>query len=283
MRDRLQLQRYEYKYVIPEETALAIRSFVSSYLDLDEYGATQPDLSYPVHSLYLDSDDLYTYQTTINGDKNRYKLRMRFYENNASSHVYCEIKRRCDKTISKQRAAIRREGVSEVLAGRLPDSSLILSSEPAHLFALERFCQLRNELNAFPKIHVSYRREAWLTRADNSVRVTLDRNVLSEPDPVGRLDSEMKNPLSVFGSEVVLELKFTGRFPLWFEELVRAVGIRQGSAAKYVDGVALLGESWVQSAGQSSEVMGKDGVMRPDYQKMLEQSEAKKTILRKIQ
>ena len=40
-----------------------------------------------------------------------------------------------------------------------------------------------------------------------------------------------------------LELKFTGRFPDWFKELVRVFGLKQGSASKYADGIALKGES----------------------------------------
>ena len=38
----------------------------------------------------------------------------------------------------------------------------------------------------------------------------------------------------------MLELKFTDRFPLWFNELVRGFGLRQCGAAKYADGVTLL-------------------------------------------
>jgi hypothetical protein len=39
---------------------------------------------------------------------------------------------------------------------------------------------------------------------------------------------------------VVLELKFTGRFPDWFQDLVRHFALWKCSAAKYVDGVTLL-------------------------------------------
>ena len=79
----MQLQRWELKYIVPEETALGVREFVRPYLLLDEYGVGRPNLSYPIHNLYLDSDDLKIYWGTINGDKNRYKLRIRFYEDNA--------------------------------------------------------------------------------------------------------------------------------------------------------------------------------------------------------
>ena len=85
---QLQLQRFELKYVVPESTALKVRDFVRSYLIIDEYGDGQPDFSYPVHSLYLDSDLLTIYWGTINGNKNRFKLRLRFYEDAPRAPVF---------------------------------------------------------------------------------------------------------------------------------------------------------------------------------------------------
>ena len=67
MEDKLQRQRFEKKYRISEAKAQQVRFFVQNYLDCDTYGRTQPDLSYPVHSLYFDSKYLRTYQDTING------------------------------------------------------------------------------------------------------------------------------------------------------------------------------------------------------------------------
>jgi hypothetical protein len=45
-----------------------------------------------------------------------------------------------------------------------------------------------------------------------------------------------------FDGQVILELKFTGRFPGWFRELVEALGLYRTSAAKYAAGIELLGE-----------------------------------------
>ena len=50
----------------------------------------------------------------------------------------------------------------------------------------------------------------------------------------------------MFGNNLVLELKFTNRDPDWFRELVRIFGLAQCGAAKYVDGVTLIGESKVR-------------------------------------
>jgi hypothetical protein len=246
--DRMQLQRFELKYIIKEEVALAVRSFVSSYLEIDEYGATRPNLSYSVHSLYLDSDLLTLYWNTINGNKNRYKLRLRFYENRPNAPVYFEIKRRMNDAILKQRGAVHREAVDWILAGHIPEPTHMASSETKHLVAIQRFSQLMIENHAKPKAHVYYLREAWISPHNNSVRVTMDRDVHCAPEPTASLRAEMDNPVIVFGKNVVLELKFTGRFPTWFGELVRIFGLAQCSAAKYADGIALLGEKYFTSS-----------------------------------
>jgi hypothetical protein len=241
--DRLQLQRRELKYIIKEEVALRIREFVSSYLEIDEYGATRPNLSYSVHSLYLDSDLLALYWHTINGNKNRYKLRLRFYEDRPGAPVYFEIKRRMNDAMMKQRGGVRREAVDYILAGHLPEPAHLVSSDPRQLAAIQRFSQLMNQLHAHPKAHVAYQREAWVSPHNNSVRLTMDRQVYCDPEPTPRLCAEMNRPVLVFGKNVVLELKFTGRYPDWFRELARVFNLTQCSAAKYVDGVVLLGEN----------------------------------------
>lgn len=240
--DKLQLQRFELKYIIREDVALAVREFVRSYLQIDEFGARFPDLSYPVHSLYLDSDQLTTYWHTINGNKNRYKLRLRFYADKSAAPVFFEIKRRVNDAILKQRGGVRRGAVDWLLSGHLPEPDHLVSQDPKHLVAIQRFCELMTEIRAVPKAHVAYLREAWISPHNNAVRLTMDRNVRCDPEPSASLSCEMQRPVVVFGENVVLELKFTGRYPNWFGEMVRIFGLTQCAAAKYADGVAILGE-----------------------------------------
>src|SRR6266404_9701434 len=114
-RDRMQTQRFELKYLIPEATALLVRDFVRSYLAMDEFSVGRPNYSYPVHSLYLDSDDLKIYWRTVNGDKNRFKLRLRYYSDNPETPVFFEIKRRMKDVILKQRGGVRHSAVPLLL------------------------------------------------------------------------------------------------------------------------------------------------------------------------
>lgn len=241
-KDKLQTSRFEQKYIITEEQALQIRDFVRAYLELDENGVGKPNFSYPVHSLYLDSNDLKLYWTTINGDKNRFKLRIRFYNNKPETPVFFEIKRRMNNCIMKKRGGVKRAKVDSILDGQFPDPSHILSKDPKQLVALQDFCTLMHQIRAVPKVHIAYLREAYVPHDDNSARLTMDRLVRSEPELTARFNTQMQNPILVWGNDVVLELKFTNRFPQWFRELVQVFGLRQCGAAKYVDGVALLGE-----------------------------------------
>src|SRR5882762_1603711 len=160
-RDRMQQQRFELKYLITEETALLVRDFVRSYLEMDEFSVGRQNYSYPVHSLYLDSDDLKLYWRTINGEKNRFKLRLRYYSTSADSPIFFEIKRRLNNCILKQRGGVRLDAVVHLLSGHLPEPDHMLSKAPNHLIAVQKFCDHMSELRAKPKIHIAYEREAY--------------------------------------------------------------------------------------------------------------------------
>lgn len=253
-KDKLQPQRFELKYLVNEEVALTMRDFIRSYLVPDEFASKSPALSYPNHSLYLDSDDLRLYWDVINGNKNRHKLRLRFYDDNPAAPVFFEIKRRSDNAILKERGAVRREAVPSLLAGQLPGPEHLVSSNPKHLTALHNFCRLMHDSGAALKTHVFYQREAWMSLQDNSVRVTFDRDVLINPHFEPIITTRMNNPINPWGKQVILELKFTNRFPNWFFEMVRLFNVMQCGVAKYAEGVALLGDDHLNPAYHRPEL-----------------------------
>jgi hypothetical protein len=252
-RDRMQRQRFEQKYMLDEDTALAVREFVLGHLELDENGVGKPDYSYPVHSLYLDSGGLATFWSTINGDKNRYKLRLRFYNDLPESPVFFEIKRRVNNCILKQRGGVRKEAVPWLMAGQLPGPEHLLGKDPKTLVAIQDFLKLSSRLQARPLAHVAYLREAYVDPISDNVRVTLDRAVRTEArfEPV--FTTAMQDPSLPFGDRVILELKFTDRFPNWCRSMVERFGLMQCGAAKYCEGLAGLPGFHVGHAGDFRE------------------------------
>jgi SPX domain protein involved in polyphosphate accumulation len=242
--DRAQRTRREIKYIISEEIALAVRSYLSSYLEPDENAVGKPDNSYMVHTLYLDSNQLATYRAANDGDRNRFKLRIRYYDDNPESPVFFEIKRRLNEGIVKQRARVRRGAVHSLLVGESP--------RPEHLYAwndqqwtdLLDFWQLVERVQAAPRAHNAYLREAYVN-TEGKVRVTIDRAVRIGPEFGGELGIVIDEPVEVFPHVVILELKFTERMPTWMIEMVRGFDLKSSGAAKYVQGVAMLGEQKV--------------------------------------
>ena len=240
--DKLQSSRFEMKYIIPEDVALRVRYFVQSYLELDEHCVGRPNFSYPVHSLYLDSPDLKLYWDTINGTKNRFKLRIRFYDDDPAAPVFFEVKRRMNNCIMKQRASVPRAAADAILAGQMPAAADLLSKSGKDETALLHFIDLMQQIRARPNAHVAYYREAYLPHDGNSARLTMDRFVRIEPAFIGNPVTAMDHPTLVWERLVVLELKFTNHFPNWFGELVRHFQLRQSGAAKYADGILRVGE-----------------------------------------
>jgi len=245
---RMQEQRYELKYWVDEATALRVREYVQQYLITDPFSVGRPNLSYPVHSLYLDAESLETYWHTVNGNKNRFKLRLRYYDDRPNSPVFFEIKRRLNNIILKERACVKKKHVAELLAGHLAERDQMLSpnSDP-DFFALLHFQELVTKLAARPMLHIAYLREAYEKEGDNSVRVTMDRQVFSAPHSSPEPTISKENHFNVFGNTVILELKFTDRFPLWFNDLVQTFSCTLTGAAKYAFGIEQKGADWARS------------------------------------
>lgn len=245
----IQQQRFELKYVIPERVALAMRDFLRCHLIADEHTMNRASLSYPVHSVYLDSIDLKTHQSAVNGTKNRFKLRLRYYNDHPDNPIFFEIKARVDNCIRKQRCGVHRRAVGRVLKGHIPEANDLLLDECKNLEALQNFIALAQKIGASPRLHNRYSREAWVCPEGNSLRVTFDRNILAEPHFRSQASIGMQQPVHVLSDGVVLELKFTARFPGWLREMVEHFNLVQSSFAKYSNAVDLIGESYLRSNG----------------------------------
>ena len=261
---RMQEQRFELKYLVEEERALRIRPYVQQYLSVDPFGMKQADLSYSVHSLYLDSNSMETYWHTVNGNSNRFKLRLRYYDDRPNTPCFFEIKRRLNHVIMKERGGVKKSAVPALLAGEFAQPEHLLQRDSIHdLQAVRHFQTVMLQMRARPFMHVAYRREAYEAEGDNSARVTFDRQVFCGPN--GEPDLRVTSPEFVppFGRIVILELKFTDRFPEWFRLLVERFDCVLAGAAKYVGGIDLGGQKWASGLPMPGwlEKLADDGII----------------------
>ena len=174
---KLQSSRFEFKYLIDEPTAADIRRFVLHHIEPDKHTVGREGIGYPVHSLYLDSTDFFTCRATLHGEKNRFKLRVRFYDDHPDSPVFLEIKRRVSLVILKQRAMVRRSSIPRLLAGEWLEYDDLVSDNLRNREALHTFCTLCHQINARAAAYTSYMREGYEPSASNVYRVTFDRDL----------------------------------------------------------------------------------------------------------
>ena len=229
---RYQRSRYELKYVVDEACACRVRDFVRGHLRRDAHGIPEMRYAYPIYSVYLDGPGLMLYNATVQAQKNRFKLRVRYYDHEPGSPVFCEIKRRVNDVIMKERASIRRDALERLLAGRCPRREDLLDDQHQDAYdALRRFCELRDALLARPRIIVYFEREAWVSKDDNSVRVTFDFEAAA-----ARFEDDLrpKHWTDARVPGVIVELKFDDRFPVWMRELVQSFDLYRTRMGKYV-------------------------------------------------
>ncbi|MBE3123951.1 MAG: polyphosphate polymerase domain-containing protein [Planctomycetes bacterium] len=231
---RLQGSRFELKYLISEATARGVRDFALSYLVPDPHADPARNCEYPVHSLYLDSRRLELCRATLRGLKDRYKLRVRFYDDLPESPCFAEVKRRQNDVILKQRAPLRRSAIPRLLAGHWPLPEDIMDVSPRGMGALSQFCRLQAMIQAEGQVFVSYVREAYVTPSDDSVRLTFDRRIHCVRYDGGGTLAMKAEKIYPRIEGVVLEIKFTNRFPVWMRLMARHFDLDRRSMAKYV-------------------------------------------------
>lgn len=253
--DRTIWARHELKYLITESQAAVITQYIRPYMKLDRYSEFREKYAYPICSIYLDSEKLKLAKETLNGRCNRYKLRIRGYSDDPDMPRFFEIKRRVNRTIIKSRARVMPASVAPLIAGELP----FPKGAGKENQALQQFFLYLRLISARPIVLVRYLRQAYESFVDNSIRITFDRELAGKT--LDTFDFSMNGtgwitpPLR----QVILEIKFTGRYPVWLSGMVRDLGLQAGSYSKYCScllaalrrgsagPIRLTGVSWIPS------------------------------------
>jgi hypothetical protein len=94
-------------------------------------------------------------------------------------------------------------------------------------------------INAKPKVLIRYLRRAYEGNMENRVRITFDRQlaykVTSQPQVLFNESGWHYNPITL--NNVILEIKFTGRYPAWLSRMARYFELRQRSVSKYATSI----------------------------------------------
>jgi hypothetical protein len=119
-----------------------------------------------------------------------------------------------------------------VLNDHVPDSMY-----KEHKKTLRQFQFYVRALVARPTILVRYMRQAFEGSSSNRVRITFDRQLSFQAVNSPVLKAGGPGWRSVPMDFVVLEIKFTERYPAWLSEMVKIFDLKQTAMSKYVSTV----------------------------------------------
>lgn len=230
MATQLRFQRQELKYYLPQELYSELIRLIRPYMTLDKYlknGAK----NYLVRSLYLDTDDLKFYYEKLAGLHTRKKFRIRAYSD-AGSKVFLEIKRRYNDTVVKDRTTLDYSELHKVLDryGRFHTDGKKTDYEKEVIKSYQFFVPM---LQLRPTVLVAYDREAHIGVFDDSIRLTMDRNLRCMP---GRLADDVfytGKDWRYVNKPCILELKFNNALPFFFKRLIQQLDLWRESISKY--------------------------------------------------
>lgn len=232
--------RFELKYWVPEEMAAAALEYGRPYLILDPEITKRGLQRQCSTSLYLDTADLASFRTHVDGAPDRFKLRVRAYGDPPAGMAFFEIKRKLDSRGVKTRAAVPFEHVTSYLEGRydrLPDSM-----KPSARRNLQSFLYAQLSSQAQPFLLVRAFRESYCS-ADprEEVRMTFDRRICYQRargatfdhDPDGWIPINGEEEHGQQGAHALIELKFAKVPPFWMTRAIQQLGLMRVGFSKY--------------------------------------------------
>jgi len=246
--------RYECKYLVSHRVAAEIRRFMEPFMVPDAFAAGRPGNRYRICSLYLDTLDLHLYHQTAYGEKDRFKLRVRSYSDDAASPVFLEVKRRVNEVILKRRVGLPRDVALELLSTGRSDRLGGCSNE--QLADLEYFKAHLAVAAARPFLRVRYVREAYEAVGGDPLRITFDTDIDWLPTCAMDVNLDAAGWIATGVPGEVLEIKFTDRFPAWVGTMIRGFDLNRESVAKYVLSVDSLFADSRESAGADPRAPG---------------------------
>ena len=258
--------RHEFKYIINEETAAQVLEAIGPHMKRDRH--TNEAANYRISSLYFDTTENLFHEEYLRAERFRQKLRLRVYNQpTLLDPCFFEIKKKFKGFVSKRRAKLTLGAAYAWLEGRMATEELCLTF-PKEAPIIREINFLRTHYQLEPRVVISYLRQAHVGIFDETLRVTMDRqlsqrtqslephlqpklkpgSILSErkdfsgdghgdrpAESVGisHLSSEAPDHLYLPTDRVVLEVKSSGAIPLWLARTLSRLDCRKQAFSKY--------------------------------------------------
>lgn len=211
----------EYKFLVREEQAEAVRAWARANLDADPHAEAGDQ--YRITSLYCDTPEFHVLRRA--GSYGRAKYRIRRYGQAETAFLERKLKTSC--LVAKRRSEVVLDRLPEVLAGPW-DEEAGWFQRRLHVRGLRPVCA------------ITYSRTARIGRErGRTLRLTVDAGLSSWAITEPGFAPLASRP--VYQGRQVVEMKFSGEMPLLFKDLIRRFLLERTSMSKYRAAGEVLG------------------------------------------
>lgn len=219
------LARHEYKYYVPVSVYQHLIKDLNNFTTPDEYMLGRK--FYNVYSVYFDNFNLKSYCDKIDGQTNRFKIRLRFYEPDVKSgQINAEIKYKLADNSFREKIIIKHEVFKKLISGESLSVDDIITNPK-----LKTFVAIQKSANFWPFIRINYERQALFSKVDRNIRLTFDREVSCCRVRGGNLNG---SPIRVLPrGKMILEVKFPDYLPYWLVYILKKYSLSRSAISKY--------------------------------------------------
>lgn len=220
--------RVEKKYIVSLEGAAVLRQRLAPFMEVDPQTIGGV---YRIRSLYFDTLEGDAFWEKFDGEAERHKYRLRFYNGN-DSFIRLEKKEKIGDLTRKTQARVDRLTAQAMQRGEYDH---LASAEDPLCRAF--YAEARTE-TLVPAVTVEYLRTPFIYRIDN-VRITIDTEIYAGSPLTFFLPGRTPFPVLENGM-AILEVKTDDRLPAVLGRVLETVPRQQQSFSKYALSLARL-------------------------------------------
>ncbi len=216
---KTRFERVECKFLLTESQRDAFLAEIADRLTPDAYGKST------ICNLYFDTPDYRLIRTSLEKPVYKEKLRLRSYgQVKEGGTTFAEIKKKYKGIVYKRRIVLPQDTAMHFLCDREPIPPSQIGREIDYLFEYYR--------ELAPRVYLSYEREAFYDKDDDTLRFTFDRNILYRREDLSLTSPVYGHPL-LREDQVLMEIKTAGAIPLWVVQALSRNRIYKSSFSKY--------------------------------------------------
>lgn len=215
--------RRELKFLVNEAQRQALERVFAEKMIPDKFGHSS------IRNIYYDTPDFRLVRRSLEKPVYKEKLRLRCYGD--SREAYLEMKKKYKGIVYKRRIALTEPEAEAFMAcrGTLPDTQIG-----------REMVYFRNYYRTLmPRFYLSYERDAWFSKDDPGLRITLDNEIRYRRSDL-HLQYSPQGKTILPPDMSLMEVKAENAIPVWLTELLAQQKISKISFSKY--GTAYLEE-----------------------------------------